>query len=145
MKLRLLLFTVVMLPTLFIPNYNFAQSQTNESTIDDIVVSQLKVIYGDYYQTHIKDSPDIIKLYKEFYERCELISRDEAPSTIANISSLDLKDKYNPEKIKHDFMESFDEKKFIVLKYQFDFYNKTDKYYLIYNTNTVLKINKSNL
>lgn len=125
--------------TLLITSKNFAQ--TTEPNNNQIVVNQLKVIYGDYYQTLIKDNPDQIKFFTDFYERCEFISKGEAPSNITNIASLDLKDKYNPERIKHDFTDSFDEANFIVLKYQFDFYNKTDKYYLIYNTNTVLKIN----
>ena len=67
---------------------------------------------------------------------------EEAPSDIDNISTLSIKDKYNPDEITHDYIDSFDESPFIVLKYQFNFYNETDLYYKIYDTNTALKINK---
>lgn len=131
----------------------FAQNNTSESTKkDDVVIApkdvssqvkkQLKEVYGDYYDTYIKDQPGQIEFFTNFYKRCEFISLNDAPSGIKNISSLDIKEKYNPEYIYHDNLKTFNIEKFNVLKYQFNFYNKEDLYYRIYKTNTVLKINK---
>ena len=105
------------------------------------VEKQLKELYGEYYEEY--GAPNI-GFYAEFYERCEFIPLSSVTSGIQNISSLDVKDKYNPEKIYHDNLQEFNAEKFNVLKYQFEYYNETDQYYRIYNTDMVLKINKLN-
>lgn len=123
---------------------SFAQSSQSGSSkqVEKQVVKQLKEVFGTEYNVSIKDKPDQIQFYTDFFLRCEYVSLNEAPSTVENISSLDVMEKYNPTKIHHDNLNEFDAKKFNVLKYRFNYYNKKDQYYRIYNTDTVLKINK---
>lgn len=105
------------------------------------VKNQLKELFGEYYEEY--GAPNL-EFYAEFYERCEFIPLSETNNApvITNLSELDVKDKYNPEKIKHDTIETFNPDTFNVLKYRLDYYNKTDVYYRIYNTDMILKINK---
>lgn len=142
------LISTLILSTLLIASYGTSQTNNNTATtansVNEVVLNQLKVIYGEYYQSSILDNPSQIQFYTDFYKRCEYISVNDAPTAIPNISTLHIKDKYNPGEIRHDYTETFDASEFMVLKYQFDFYNTTDTYFLIYGTDTVLKINKIN-
>lgn len=115
---------------------------TSQKEVKDKVIKQLKEIFGDEYKVMIEDRPDQMQFFTDFYLRCEYIPIDEAPSGLRNISSLDLFDKYNPGKIQHDNLNEFNADKFNVLKYRFNYYNKEDQYFRVYNTDTVLKINK---
>lgn len=105
------------------------------------VEKQLKELFGEYYEEY--GAPNI-EMYAAFFERCEFISIDKVNSDITNISTLELKDKYNPEEIYHDNFQVFNPEEFNVLKYQLNLYSTTDQYYRIYNTDSVLKINKLN-
>lgn len=125
------------------PSKGIVKNKSNKE-VKSSVLKQLKEIFGDHYQTSIKERPDQIKFYTEFYQRCEFIPLSSAPSEIKNISSLALLDKYNPSEIHHDNLNKFNANNFNVLKYRFNYYNKKDQYYKIYNTITVLKINKIN-
>lgn len=112
----------------------------NAATVER-VERQLKDLFGEYYKEY--GAPNL-EFYTEFYERCEFIPLSEtnnAPIS-TNLSELDVKDKYNPEVIKHDTIETFNADTFNVLKYRLDYYNKADVYYRIYNTDMILKINK---
>jgi|SRR5690554_1879844 len=116
----------------------------DKKTLDDFtaqtieeVKRQLKELYGDYYAEYGEPN---IAFNADFYERCEFISLASAPNNIPNISSLDVKNKYNPEKIYHDNIAEFNKGNFNFLKYSFDYYIETVQYYKIYNTNMVLKI-----
>lgn len=104
------------------------------------VKNQLKEFFGEYYEEY--GAPNL-EFYAEFYARCVFVPLDEVNDThlISNLSALDLKDKYNPEVIKHDF-ETFDPDTFNVFKYHLDYYNQTDVYYRVYDTDLVLKIHK---
>lgn len=115
-----------------------------ERTIEDFstetiktVKKQLKELYGEHYSEY--GEPNIV-FYAQIYERCEFIPLSDAPSGVKNISSLNVKDKYNPEKIFHDNLNEFSVENFNVLKYSFDYYNTTDTYYRIYATDTVVNI-----
>lgn len=105
----------------------------------EAVKEQLKELYGPYYEKYGEPK---LGGYAEIYERCEFIPLNAAPSGIVNILSLGIKDKYNPEKIYQDNLKKFNPETFNVLKYQIDYYAKEDQYYRLYETNTVLKINK---
>lgn len=108
----------------------------------ELVKNNLMELYGDYYKVY--GESDIISS-AEFYERCEFISLRQAPEDIPNISSLDLIDKYNYEKVhQNKNMEEFDPSAFNVFKYRIDDYAKNDLYYKIYSTGIVLKIKGSN-
>lgn len=144
--MKLLLIGLTLL-SIVLSHESFAQNQavemtTEQNSVNEVVLHQLELIYGEYYESQILNNPNQIQFFTDFYERCEFIPVEEAPSDIDNISTLSIKDKYNPDEITHDYIDSFDESPFIVLKYQFNFYNETDLYYKIYDTNTALKINK---
>lgn len=124
---------------------SFAQTSPKNMTSQEInqkVDLQLKEVFGEYYSMYIEGKPDQLEFYSNFYKRCEYLSIDNAPEGIDNISILELLEKYNPNVIVHDNISVFDETKFNILKYRFDYYNNTDRYFRIYNTNVVLKINK---
>lgn len=103
------------------------------------VTRQLKELYGPYYGEY---GPQSIVSSATFYEQCEFIPLSMAPPGIKNISSLNVKEKYNPEVIYHDNLTTFNAETFNVLKYQFNYYKKSVQYYRIYNSDTVLKIKK---
>jgi|SRR5690554_94299 len=113
------------------------QADFSPETIE-LVKSNLMELYGDYYKVY--GESDIISS-AEFYERCEFISLRQAPEDIPNISSLDLIDKYNYEKVhQNKNMEEFNPSIFNVFKYRIDDYAKNDLYYKIYSTGIVLKV-----
>src|SRR5690554_6344405 len=102
---------------------NFSNSQINseynptkKDELNNEVIDQLKVIYGESFKNHILDNPSKLEFYIKFYERCQFIPERKAPSGIKNISTLYLKDKYNLSKIKHEYIKTFKETDFIVLK-----------------------------
>lgn len=141
--------TTLLLSTVLFASYGYSQTNVNKTSTEkasenEAVLNQLKIIYGEYYTSHILNNPSQIQFYTDFYKRCEIIDLKDAPISIANISTLQLKGKYNPEHIKHDFSETFDASTFIILKYHFDFYETSDTYYQIYSTDKALKINKLN-
>lgn len=137
--------TVIITLSFILSGNAFAQSsnleQENEPNYQE-VVHQLKEVYGPYYTTYYEGETETIQFYVDFFNRCEFIPLSEAPEGIDNISVLGLLDKYNPEEIYHDNSTTFNADDFILLKYRFDYDNKTDRYFRIYQTNTVLKINK---
>ncbi|MFA5574149.1 MAG: hypothetical protein WC994_03740 [Brumimicrobium sp.] len=106
------------------------------------VEADLKEVYGDYFNKKIENNLEIIMSHIAIYNRCEFISVSEAPNA-QNISELGLKDKYNPNAIKHDNFTEFNFEEFNIAKYFIDFYSDEDLYYRIYDTDKVLHIKKN--
>jgi len=106
-------------------------------TIEEVKI-QLKEVYGDYYK--IYGEPYVLS-NTEFYKRCEFITLNSAPDDIPNISTLDLIDKYNYEKVHENRnIVSFDQSVFNIYKYRIDRSSNNDLYFRIYSTDMVLKI-----
>lgn len=115
------------------------ESNTFQKNNDEIIKDHLKELYGEYYDEYGEPN---ISFYTEYYQRCEFISLSEAPVGVTNISSLSIKDKYNPEKIYHENnMETFDQAGFNLFKYSIDRYAEKDLYFRVYTTDIVLKVN----
>lgn len=114
----------------------------NTETIVE-VEKLLKEFYGPYYNE--LGAPNRAE-YAAFYERCEYISLSVIPveyqNEIPNISTLAIKDKYNPTEVYNNTNEQgFELSNFNPFKYRINHYKENDLYFKIYNTNTVLKIN----
>ncbi len=141
-----IILAIVLGCTVFAQNDKAAVAQSTTKSVDkDItnkVLKQLKEIFGSSYKTSIEERPDQIQFFTDFYLRCEYIPLSEAPTALKNISNLELFDKYNPGKIKHEHLKQFNAEKFNVLKYRYNYYDKKDQYFRIYKTDWVLKVNK---
>lgn len=110
------------------------------SQSENKVKSLLSDYYGDYYNQYVGSNENIIEAYTKFYELCEIIHLEDAPNEIPNISSLRLKNKYNPKSQKE--LINVDAQTFNVFRYSIVPSQERDLYYRIYNTNLVLKVRK---
>ncbi|HTO38126.1 MAG TPA: hypothetical protein VL021_06860 [Brumimicrobium sp.] len=106
-----------------------------------LITQHLKDLFGEHYNTY-GSNDEAVAFYTDFYDRCEFLTANEIPAIVPNISTLMVKSKYNPEVIFHDNISVFNIETFNVFKYNLNFNSSQNLYYRIYNTNTVLKINK---
>lgn len=107
--------------------------------VEQVVEQQLKDLYGEYYSAYGENRLDY---YKSIYDRIEFLTGDYIPAEVPNISTVTVKEKYNPSVIQHDNLTSFNQDHFNVFKYHIPYESKTDVYYRLYNTNVVMKIKK---
>lgn len=120
------------------------KAQKSEENIEVLVKTHLEELYGDYYQKYIGNNPEKLQQLIDFYKRCEFIPHEDISNDIVfeNISTLYLKDKYNPNVIQHDNSTIFEIESFNIFKYFLNKYNSEDIYYKVYDTDIILKINK---
>lgn len=124
-------------------DYNEKWNSFSEN-IRTIVISKLQQVYGSYYDQLVRGKKSILSSYADFYQRCEIIPISEAPTSLQNITSVGLIEKYNPSYVYGEQSNGFVEENFNLFIYRFNVLNKEDLYFKLYNSDYVLKINKLN-
>ncbi len=108
---------------------------------DPAIVAKAQTYAQEVYKDQtVYMSPQHMLVYQEWLSRVEIQTIPQAANeTYTLLSSIGLKDKYNPA-LQRDNAQNFNPVSFNPFKYFFEFETKTDKAYRVDQTNYVILI-----